>query len=160
MDFKSGFKSKTQTAFTFSMVGYLVQLWYGVGSEVSPASTWYARLFWLPKGGLTSSEAWMWGGKERGQEKGREGYLGWHGKWKKKSKLKKKRKKVWRGFRRKHRFVHISLIVIECWAAGGWDLCPALLEDLPISQYHFSVSLVPAHSLFIHFLGTNLWIQL
>lgn len=28
MDFKSGFKSKTQIAFTLPMMGYLVQFWY------------------------------------------------------------------------------------------------------------------------------------
>lgn len=36
----------------------------------------FARLCWLPKGGLTSSVGWK--GGEVGQEKEREGYLGWY----------------------------------------------------------------------------------
>lgn len=42
----------------FSVVGYLAQpwcKWEGLG----PASTWYAKLCWLSKGGLTLSEDWM-----------------------------------------------------------------------------------------------------
>lgn len=37
----------------FPMVGYFSQPWYR-GECLGPASTWYTRLFWLPKGGLAS----------------------------------------------------------------------------------------------------------